>query len=484
LIFTSREFLIFFPIVCGLFFISPHQRRWVVLLAASYFFYMWWRWEYFVLLLTTTSIAYVTAIAIERQTDPKRKRQIFIAGIVGVLAGLIVFKYTGFLTESINQLLSISETNHQFPILELILPVGISFYTFQTLSYTIDVYRGQRKAERNFGIFSLYVSFFPQLVAGPIERSTNLLPQFRKQVDFESARVISGFRLILWGFFKKLVIADNIAPVVDHVYQNPTAYHGLPLIVATLFFAVQIYCDFSGYASIAIGIARVFGIDLMENFKMPYGATSIKEFWHRWHISLSSWFRDYVYIPLGGNKSGSINFSINILIVFLVSGLWHGANWTFVAWGGIHGMALLAQVWTASVSSKAFDQEALPLPDFLKAIFVQGFVCFAWIFFRAENLTDTQYVVENLFVGVSHQILDLNFWRDFLDRARIPTHTFVIVSMLSTALYIQHIFAKETTMNYIERVPRPARWAAYFGMIYSILFVGQVDEQAFIYFQF
>lgn len=484
MIFTSREFLIFFPIVCGLFFIASHQRRWLVLLAASYFFYMWWRWEYFVLLLTTTLVAYVTAIQVERQTDPMRKKQIFIAGVMGVLAGLVVFKYTGFLTESINRLLLISETNRQLPILDLILPVGISFYTFQTLSYTIDVYRGQQRAERHFGIFSLYVSFFPQLVAGPIERSTSLLPQFRKQVDFESARVVSGLRLILWGFFKKLVIADNIAPVVDNVYQNPTAYHGLPLIVATLFFAVQIYCDFSGYANIAIGIARVLGFTLMENFRMPYGATSIKEFWRRWHISLSSWFRDYVYIPLGGNKSGQISFSINILIVFLISGLWHGPNWTFVAWGGIHGMALLAQLWTANISRKVFDQQTLPLPDFLKAVLVQGFVCFAWIFFRAENLTDIQYVIENLFVGVSHQILDFNFWRDFLNSVRIPTHTFVIVSVLSVALYVQHVFAKDTTMTYVERMPQPARWATYFGMIYSILFVGQVDEQAFIYFQF
>ena len=445
---------------------------------------MWWRWEYVILLLITTSIAYLTAIVIERQTDPRRRKQVCIAGVIGVLAGLVVFKYTGFLIGSINHLLAFSETNRQLPIFELILPVGISFYTFQTLSYTIDVYHGRQKAERHFGIFSLYVSFFPQLVAGPIERSTSLLPQFRKKIDFEPARVVSGLRLILWGFFKKLVIADNIAPIVNHVYQDPTTYHGLPLVVATLFFAVQIYCDFSGYASIAIGIARVLGFSLMENFRMPYGATSIREFWHRWHISLSSWFRDYVYIPLGGSKSGSINFSINILIVFLISGLWHGPNWTFVAWGGIHGMALLAQVWIASISLKAFDQDVLPLPDFIKAFFVQGFVCFAWIFFRAENLTDIQYVIENLFVGVSHQIFDLDFWRDFLETARIPSHTFVIVSMLSVALFIQHIFAKETTMHYMERVPQAFRWLAYFGMIYSILFVGQVDEQAFIYFQF
>ena len=296
------------------------------------------------------------------------------------------------------------------PFFNVLLPVGISFYTFQTLSYTIDVYNGKTAAQKHLGVFAVYVSFFPQLVAGPIERSNHLLPQFFRKHDFSYNRVKSGLQKMLWGFFKKIVIADNLAILVDGVYNNVGNYSGLALIVATIFFTFQIYCDFSGYSDIAIGTAKVMGFELRENFKRPYFSKSIREFWQRWHITLSTWFRDYVYIPLGGNRTIKWRWYYNIFITFLVSGLWHGANWTFVIWGALHGSYLIAALILSSPKKKIslfIQSQNKSLDKLMDVVITFVLVAFAWIFFRANNIEDAIYIINNLFLS-STEILNLS----------------------------------------------------------------------------
>ncbi|MBN2311845.1 MAG: MBOAT family protein, partial [Candidatus Hydrogenedentes bacterium] len=345
MLFNSYQFLIFFPVVACLHFMLPHRWRWLLLLLASYAFYMAWVPSYIILILVSTLVDYVAAILISR-TEVKAKRTAFLMLSLFTNFGLLfTFKYFNFFNESLRVLFDYFGIAYSIPASHFLLPVGISFYTFQTLSYTIEVYRGRQECERRFGIFALYVAFFPQLVAGPIERPQNLLKQFFVRQRFDPARATSGLQLLLWGMFKKVVIADRLALVVDQVYNGDAySYHGASLYVATFFFAFQIYCDFSGYSDIAIGTARLLGFDLMKNFDRPYSARSIGEFWQRWHISLSTWFRDYVYIPLGGSRVAVPRWYLNLAITFTVSGLWHGANWTFVIWGALHAVYYIASV--------------------------------------------------------------------------------------------------------------------------------------------
>lgn len=334
MLFNSIAFMIFLPIVFILYWILPHRYRWIFLLVSSYYFYMSWDAKYIILILFTTGVSYFAALLIESQESKVRKKIILSSAVLFCLVGLFFFKYFNFFSESIMVLLKCFEIPVKPVLLKLVLPVGISFYSFQTLSYIIDVYRGKAKAERHFGVYATFISFFPQLVAGPIERTENLLPQIKQKHTFNYDMSIYGLKLMLWGYFKKLVIADAIAQYVDPVFAMPSAYGGIDFFIAASFFTIQIYCDFSGYSDIAIGTAKLFGINLMTNFKSPYFSTSIQEFWSRWHISLSTWFRDYIYIPLGGNRCSKLRHSFNLLITFLISGLWHGANWTFVLWGG------------------------------------------------------------------------------------------------------------------------------------------------------
>ena len=320
MLFNSLHFLIFFPIVIVIYFCIPHKYRWILLLFASYYFYMSWKAEYVILILISTIIDYFVAIKISREDNEKMRKIYLLLSIITNIGLLISFKYLNFISSSVSEFLQLFSIQFSPIILDVLLPVGISFYTFQTLSYTIDVYRRRIKPERHFGIFAVYVSFFPQLVAGPIERGKNLLPQFLEKHYFDYIRVTNGLKLMLWGFFKKIVIADRLAVVVNAVYNNPTEFTGAPLILATVFFAFQIYCDFSGYSDIAIGTAQVMGYNLMDNFKRPYFAGSISEFWQRWHISLSTWFRDYLYIPLGGSRVSIPRWYFNLIIIFIVSG--------------------------------------------------------------------------------------------------------------------------------------------------------------------
>ena len=334
MLFNSLEYAVFLPTVFLLYWILPHKYRWIVLLVASYYFYMCWNVEYVFLILFTTVVSYVAAIFMEKANGKKERKTLLLFTAAASLWILFIFKYLNFVLESIRGMSGLLGINVSLWTVQILLPVGISFYTFQTLSYVIDVYRGKIKAERHFGYYASFISFFPQLVAGPIERTENLLPQIKEEHCFDSEKMKYGLKLMAFGFFKKLVIADGVSVYVDRIYNDLGSYQGFSLIAATVFFAIQIYCDFSGYSDIAIGTAELFGIRLMKNFDSPYFSCSIKEFWSRWHISLSSWFRDYVYIPLGGNRCGKLRHSFNLLVTFLVSGLWHGANWTFLAWGG------------------------------------------------------------------------------------------------------------------------------------------------------
>ncbi len=335
MLFNSLAFAIFLPIVFCVYWALPHKFRWPLLLIASYYFYMSWDPKYIVLILFTTAISFIAALLIEKFESIKTKKLILIISIMLCLAVLLYFKYFNFFVNSFVMIFDIFAIKLHPITVSVLLPVGISFYTFQTLSYVIDVYKENVKAEHNFGIYATFISFFPQLVAGPIERTSNLLPQIKSEKKFNYESATYGLKLMVWGFFKKLAIADVVSVYVDRAYSSLHTCTGFDLVVALFFFTIQIYCDFSGYSDIAIGTAKLLGINLMTNFKSPYYSLSIKEFWGRWHISLSTWFRDYVYIPLGGNRCSKLKRDRNLILTFLASGLWHGANWTYIVWGGV-----------------------------------------------------------------------------------------------------------------------------------------------------
>ena len=346
MLFNSNAFYVFLPIVFAIYWLTPPKHRWGVLLVSSYYFYMSANAKYILLILLTTAVSYGTALVIEKTEEQKKKKLCMGLALLVCLGLLFFFKYFNFLSSSVTALLARASISMSPVTLKLVLPVGISFYTFQTLGYVIDVYKGKTKACRHFGKYAAFVSFFPLLLAGPIERAEQLMPQIEKEHSFDCDKAIRGTKLIAWGYFKKIAIADVLSSSVDIVYNQVTNFTGLALGVATFFYAFQVYCDFSGYSDIARGVACLFDIDLVNNFKSPYFAASVKEFWARWHISLSTWFRDYVYIPLGGSRAGKWKTYRNLLVTFLVSGLWHGASWTFVIWGGLHGAAqIFERIW-------------------------------------------------------------------------------------------------------------------------------------------
>lgn len=353
MLFNSAAFLLFFPIVCILYYAIPIQKcRNIFLLFASYYFYMNWKPVYALLLLTGTGVTYLSAIGISRYRKKRQRRFCLAAGIVINLAVLFLFKYYNFAAESVSVLFESTGLALTLPEFRLLLPVGISFYTFQALGYSIDVYRGTTSVEKNFFTYALFVSFFPQLVAGPIERSNSLLPQFKVKQKFDYDRTMAGIRMIIWGFFLKLALADRCGTYVDAVFNHILQHNGGSYLIASLLFPFQIYGDFAGYSLVAIGTARILGFNLMENFRRPYFSTSVTEFWRRWHISLSTWFKDYLYIPLGGNRVGKVRNYFNLLTTFVISGLWHGANWTFVVWGFLHGVILCIEKYTGFAKQK------------------------------------------------------------------------------------------------------------------------------------
>jgi len=479
MLFNSVHFLVFFPVVVAIYFALRDRYRWIWLLAASYYFYMSWRPGYVVVIWLLTIVDYVAGIRIADAPTRERKRQFLALSLVANLGLLAVFKYFDFFNDTLSSVLGFAHIRYVPPVLDLVLPIGISFHTFQAISYTVDVYKGRVRPERNLGYFALYVAFFPQLVAGPIERAGNLQPQIRQRHDFDYALAADGLRLMLWGFYKKLVVADRVALYVNSVYERPEAHTGPQLLVATYLFAYQIYCDFSGYSDIAIGAAKVLGYRLSTNFSFPYAAHGVGDFWHRWHISLSTWFRDYVYIPLGGSRVSSWRVYSNLMVVFLLSGLWHGANWTFVAWGGIHGALLVVEHATAGVRRR-FDtlvglDRALVLRRAISVLVTFHLVVFAWIFFRAESLRDAMTIVGRIFTipGSTLAVGDVG-----MDELLFAIGAIVVLEIVQAA-------QRRMSLNrFVKRQPMLIRWSLYYAVVIAIVLFGRFDEREFIYFQF
>ena len=481
MLFNSLHFLYFFVAVTFSYFVLPHKYRWVLLLVASSYFYMVFMPIYILILGFTIVVDYFAGIYIEKSEKKKRKSFLIISLIanIGVLA---VFKYYNFLNENISLFLSDLGYHNSIPNLSILLPVGLSFHTFQAMSYTIEVYRGNQKAEKHFGIYALYVMFYPQLVAGPIERPQNILHQFYIKHEFDYKRVKEGLKLMAWGLFKKVVIADRLAVTVNTVYNNPTEFYGASLILATIFFAFQIYCDFSGYSDIAIGAARVMGFNLMKNFDRPYLSKSVSEFWKRWHISLSTWFRDYLYISLGGNRVSSSRLYFNLIVTFLISGLWHGSNWTYVVWGGLNGLFLVIEILIKKHTLNYFQHfKNNFILEIIKCFVTFALICFTWIFFRANTLSDSFYIVENLFTDfvLSVKVLvsgKLGFTKYDLLVTSFSLIVLFAVEWLQRQISIQNLLNKQSIY---------LRWSAYVFLLISIILFGAFDQnQQFIYFQF
>lgn len=482
--FITPEYVIFFSVVIPLFFTLRHRMRWVLLLLMSYFFYAYGNIQYLPLIAFSTIVDYIAAQRIHANDKHEARRRLWLLTSVGVNLGvLFFFKYFNFANDSVAWALRLLNTDVQGLEHSLILPIGISFYTFQSMSYTIDVFRRKLKPERHLGIMATYVAFFPQLVAGPIERATNLLPQFHTEQRFNVDRAVAGFQQILWGFFKKVVIADRVAIYVNTVYNNlDSGYTGQTLLLATAFFGIQIYCDFSGYSDIAIGTARIMGFDLMENFRQPYFAQSVREFWGRWHISLSTWFRDYLYIPLGGNRVSLVRNLLNLMIVFVVSGLWHGAGWTFVIWGALHGLLVAGQALLRHLGVERIGGRDVA-SVVVRVLLTFAFVNFAWIFFRANSFADALYVVQHLFVWDANADPYAPFADALLD-AR--WEMFIALSLIAFLAVADLCFARWDIDGTARRLALPVRWTFYYALGAAVIFSGlySAGAQQFIYFQF
>ena len=485
MLFNSWQYAVFFPIVLISYYLLPRGKKWIMLLAASYFFYMCWNPALILLMLFSTVVHYFAALKMERMRlagEKKSMQKRLLVLSVGIsLVMLLLFKYFDFFSRSAHVMAGWLGIHYSPLLLSLTLPMGISFYTFQTLSYTIDVYRGDVPAERNFGYFSLFITFFPQLVAGPIERIDRLLPQLKEEHPFQYDNVTSGFAYIALGLFKKMVIADTLAKGVETVYSNVRGFTGFPLLAATVLFAFQIYCDFSGYSDIAMGSARAMGIRLMYNFRSPYLSSSIREFWSRWHISLSTWFKDYVYIPLGGSRCGKLRNAFNLLATFLLSGLWHGANWTFVIWGALHGFYQIVE--KAFTGNRAKCGKKLSLRALPQIALTFVLVCLAWVFFRANTLQDAIYVLGHLFDGVAHPAMYLKNGVASLNLS--VAGCMLLIFELALLVLVDIIGYSGDPVEHIRSFRWYVRWPVYVCLAAVVVILstkGTVSE--FIYFQF
>ncbi|MBQ3396251.1 MAG: MBOAT family protein [Synergistaceae bacterium] len=474
MLFNSWQFGIFLPLVFALYWSVPQKLKWLIILISSYWFYMSWNIKYVTLILFTTLISYTAALLLERfNKNMAMKKLILTSTLIACLGVLITFKYFNFFSQSFIEFMSLFAI-HLHPVtLKLLLPVGISFYTFQTLGYVIDVYRGKTEAEKHFGIYAAFRSFFPQLVAGPIERTNNLLPQIKAYHEFNYDQAVYGLKLMAWGLFQKLVVSDNLAAEADKIFGSLYDYHGFTLILASMYFVIQIYCDFSGYSDIARGCSKLFGIELMHNFRSPYFSASIKEFWSRWHISLSTWFRDYVYIPLGGNRVSRFRHNINLMITFMISGLWHGANWTFIIWGSLHG---LAQIIENAFMKKRDDVHGFKW--LLRVICVFLFCSFMWVFFRAQSLNEAMYIFTHMFSGIS----DI---RSYL-HADMGAKKIFLAGGLIVAIYDYISLVKgQEAVNLLRDKSAFTRWLVYISLgLAVIIFSPKGAATEFIYFQF
>jgi alginate O-acetyltransferase complex protein AlgI len=512
MLFNSVAFLIFFPVVTTVYFLLPHRFRWMLLLTASCYFYMAFIPKYILILAVTITVDYFAGLGLEK-FEGRKKRWILMASILTNIGMLAFFKYFNFANENLASLAKFIGWNYPIHNLAIILPIGLSFHTFQSLSYTIEVYRGHQKAERHFGYLALYVMYYPQLVAGPIERPQNILHQLHTEQHFEYQRVADGLKRMAWGMFKKIVVADRMVLFVNPVYSDPTGYNGPALVFATLAFAIQIYCDFSGYSDIALGAAQVMGVELMKNFDHPYFARSISEFWRRWHISLSTWFRDYVYIPLGGKRVPKPRWAFNLFVTFLISGLWHGANWTYIIWGALHGLYLVFFAFTEpfwSHLSVLTRLERLPgLKIVISTLTTFLLVTFAWIFFRASSLTEALYIVSHLgsgwysYLAQSWHVLQEGFQNTaslgaysmvnaiftILTPLTEESRTVIALSVLALMILIviEVLQYRGNLLEQLHQKPVYLRRIVYAALIAVILILGTSYasvQQAFIYFQF
>ena len=485
MLFNSFQFLLFFPVVTIIYFLLPHKFRWFHLLTASCVFYMAFIPVYILILFGTIVIDYIAGILIEQASGSRRKLYLAMSIIanVGVLA---VFKYYNFFAVNINGHLFANTGG--MPLLHMILPIGLSFHTFQAMSYTIEVYRGNQQAERHLGIYSLYVMFYPQLVAGPIERPQNLLHQFKERHTFDYDNAVAGLRQMMWGMIKKVVVADRLTQFVDPIYNDCHHYSGVALFIASVFFAFQIFCDFSGYSDIAIGAARVMGFKLMTNFNNPYHSRSVSEFWKRWHISLSTWFKDYLYISLGGNRVSVPRMYFNLFFVFLVSGFWHGANWTFLIWGGLNGFYLVFAALTKNSRKKMTDLSGISrvhwLDNALNVTLTFLLITLSWIFFRANNVHDGFFILKQICMiprELMHVVATRKIAFLHLPGLYIIRNCALLIIALEVCVYLSgkwdlpHAFGKQ---------PAYLRWAMYYGGPLVIYFLGVFEKHEFIYFQF
>ncbi len=480
MVFNSLDYALFLPIVFILYWLFAKKKLWIqnsILLVASLVFYAWWDPRFLLLLMFSTFLGYYTGIEIHDAKTKKAKRIWFWVSVVVNVGFLAIFKYYNFFADSFATLMGEFGWEVDVWTLNLILPVGISFYTFHCLSYVIDLYKDKIKPERNLVDFSLFVAFFPLLVAGPIERATHLLPQIQRKRVFEYAKAVDGLRQILWGLFKKVVVADGCAEYANMIFNNSDAYSGSMLAMGAFFFTIQIYCDFSGYSDIALGTARLFGIELLKNFNFPYFSRDIAEFWRRWHISLTTWFRDYLYIPLGGSRGGTWMKIRNTFIIFLVSGFWHGANWTFIVWGALNAFYFLPLMLTnMNRNNLEIVAQGRFIPS-IKEIFAMmitfAMAVFGWIFFRANNMTHAMSYIKNMFS------------KDLFSKPNLPELASVTLYFIAI-MFIIEWFGRE--QNYaLERLGQkwftPLRWLFYsFLIVCVIIFSGK--EQEFIYFQF
>ena len=476
MLFNSLEFAVFFPVVTILYFLIPYRFRGLLLLAASCYFYMVFIPQYILILVFTITVDYFAGLIISRSSGSTRKFWL-VASICANVGVLAFFKYFNFLNDSLRSLVEVFHLGYPIPYLRIILPIGLSFHTFQSMSYTIEVYRRAQAAERSFFRFALYVLFYPQLVAGPIERPNNLLHQFREHHDFDYDRARAGLQLMAWGLFKKVAVADQLSLIVMAVYTNPDAYSGLAILGATYCFAIQIYTDFSGYSDMAIGAAQVMGFKLMTNFDHPYFSETISEFWRRWHISLSTWFRDYLYIPMGGSRVAVDRRILNVLITFGLSGLWHGANWTYVIWGLLNGAYLVASILTADLRARLMSFFRVPggffIHRLIRTLITFHLIVLTWFFFRAPS-------IQSAFSMIG-AVVTLRHGRAM----QFPDGKFILLFTVLVLFATEAVQTKVKLRNLIAAQRTVARWTVY---VAGILLLGLLSdftrERLFIYFQF
>jgi alginate O-acetyltransferase complex protein AlgI len=471
MLYNSLQFLLFYITITILYWYIPNKYRWLLLLLSSCYFYMVFVPKYILIIGFTIIIDYIAGICIEKTTHKQHRKLLLIVSLLANIGVLVFFKYFNFLNTTLNNLLHLSAHHTPFPFLTFLLPIGLSFHTFQAMSYTIEVYRGNHKAERHFGIYALYVMFYPQLVAGPIERPQNILWQFHKNHQFDFENLKSGLMQMAFGLFKKVVIADRISEMVDKVYADPHAQNGKTFFIAAILYSFQIYCDFSGYSDIGIGAARTMGFKLVNNFNVPYLSRSISEFWSKWHMSLSTWFKDYLYIPLGGSRVKVSRKYFNLMAVFLISGLWHGASWTFVIWGVLHGLFLIAE----NVKKDFFKKKDTAVNDsgFTKVLKTTGIfllVTLAWVFFRSPNLDVATTVLGKIFSASITSPINYNI----INKPVMVFSFLLIIILLVKERFMLVIPTKNTTLFYLS----------FCFLLFTCYVFGVFDNDQFIYFQF